>query len=121
MDLLSHLNERHRHELGEIVIAQPDDVLAALVTAADQSQAWDTLLPMTASMSADVLQRFADLEQLQRPDTIRQIVQVATEAQLWPVLLPLVRRLPRATRTVVAKCARKLGLQDIVAQLQKSG
>ncbi len=103
LDLVGHLNPAHRRELGDLTAAQDDDLLTALVHAAQDLQAWDSLLPMAGSMSAAGLERFAKLPAVQHDDIVGELVRVALAADLWRDLLPLTVHLSDDARATVAR------------------
>lgn len=102
LDVLSHVSERQRGELGDLAAAQEDAVLDGMVSAAQSDGLWGDVLPVTRAMDSESRARFAKLKSVQTKPVLSSIVEAASQLQLWPELLVLVPDLPAEARRRVA-------------------
>lgn len=102
LDVLGHVSERQRGQLGDLAAAQDDAVLDTMVRAAQRDGLWADVLPVTRAMSDDSRARFAKLKAVQPRPVLVSIVDAASQHGLWRDVLLLLPALPAATRRRVA-------------------
>ena len=107
LDVLGHVSERQRGQLGDLAAAQDDAVLDTMVLAAQRDGLWGDVLPVTRAMSPDSRARFAKLASVQARPVLASIVDAASEHGLWPELLMLLPQLPTDAR----RCVAELGMR----------
>ncbi len=102
LDVLGHVSERQRGQLGDLAAAQDDAVLDTMVRAAQRDGLWADVLPVTRAMSPESRARFAKLTSIHTRPVLASIVDAASRHELWPELLELLPQLPAAPRRRVA-------------------
>jgi hypothetical protein len=103
LDVLGHVSEKQRGQLGDLAAAQPDEVLDGMVAAAQRDGLWGDVLPVTRAMSPQSRERFATLASVQTPEVLAAIVGAASKQHLWPELLALLPFLSEAARRSVGE------------------
>jgi len=124
LDVLRHVSEAQRGELGDIAAGQADEVLNGMVRAAQRELLWEDVLPVTRAMSDDSRARFAALKSIHTRPVLASIVDAASRHALWPELLQLLPLLPAAARRRVAALGTGFGrpvLAQIVGAAHKRG
>jgi hypothetical protein len=124
LDVLAHLGERQRGQLGDIAAGQADEVLDGMVRAAQRELLWDDVLAVTRAMSPRSRARFAALRSIHTRPVLASIVAAASDHGLWPEVLQLLPLLPPAARRRVAALGRDFGppvLGQIVAAAHEHG
>ncbi|GAB16698.1 hypothetical protein GOEFS_011_00010, partial [Gordonia effusa NBRC 100432] len=119
LGLLDAINDEHRATMGNLAAQLDPQVLASLVEAAHETQAWSTLLPVTRVMSIDALRVFATNPAVQQHDTISAVMDEALAEGMWLDLLPLAGELPDESRGFLASRIAELDegvLDDLVRQ-----
>ena len=117
LDLLDHLDPRHRHALGDAAAAQSDEVLGAMIAAAQRIGGWDSLLPVTAAMSQASLARLARVPELADVHVLTGLVEAAARQELWADVLPLVDVVPAGVRSRLGACLGALTREQMLAAL----
>jgi hypothetical protein len=102
LDVLRHVSERQRGQLGDLAAAQDDAVLDTMVGAAQRDGLWADVLPVTRAMNRDSRVRFAKLASVQTRPVLASIVDAACQHGLWPEVLVLLPDLPAPARRRVA-------------------
>lgn len=102
LDVLGHVTERQRGQLGDLAAGQDDAVLDTMVRAAQRDNLWAAVLPVTRAMSPDSRARFAKLKAVQTQPVLASIVDAASQHGLWREVLLLLPELPPAGRRHVA-------------------
>lgn len=104
--LLDLLGPAERSRIGDIAADQDDEVIDGLLTAVDELDAWDTLLPVAAGMTPTALQRLTQRPLLHTPEALTTITDTALTHDLWSDLLPLAAHLtPTQSQCVAARVA----------------
>lgn len=109
LDVLGHVTERQRGQLGDLAAAQDDAVLDTMVHAAQRDELWADVLPVTRAMSPGSRARFAKLKSVQTRPVLASIVDAASRHGLWAELLVLLGQLPAPARRRVAALATGFG------------
>jgi hypothetical protein len=102
LDLIGHLSVAKLAHIAEVTVNEGDELLTAIVHAADTLDAWDILLPVTAVMTPDSLHRFATLPAVREDAVLHRIVETALAGPQWLNLLPLTKHLPPEVLSQVA-------------------
>jgi hypothetical protein len=105
LDVLGHVSEEQRGQLGDLAAGQEDEVLNGMCKAAQSDGLWAEVLPVIRAMSPDSRARFAKLKSVQTKPVLSSIVEAASEHHLWPELLVLLPLLPAEARRRVAALA----------------
>ncbi|MFF2087482.1 hypothetical protein ACFVVM_27220 [Nocardia sp. NPDC058176] len=100
--LLDLLGPAERSRIGDLAAAQDDELIDGLLTAVEELDAWDTLLPVAAGMTPTSLHRLAQRPLLHNPDTLGTILTTTAGHNLWPQFLPLLDALPAETHPALA-------------------
>ena len=116
LDVLRHVSEAQRGELGDIAAGQADEVLNGMVRTAQRELLWEDVLPVTRAMSDDSRARFAALKSIHTRPVLASIVDAASRHALWPELLQLLPLLPAAARRRVAALGTGFG-RPVLAQI----
>lgn len=106
--LVTNVGYGLKRELGDLAASQGDEVLAAIVRAAQEEGLWADILPVVVCLSPDVQRRVVNLPFLLAPDVMRNILKAADEAALWTSLLTLAASMNEEGREAVA-----LALADV--------
>jgi hypothetical protein len=107
LDVLRHVSERQRGELGDIAAGQDDAVLDSMIRAAQRELLWDDVLPVTRAMSDESRARFCALKSIQTRPVLASIVDAASRHGLWPELLQLLPLLPAVLGQIVVAAHRQ--------------
>ncbi len=116
LDVLGHVSERQRGQLGDLAAGHDDEVLDGMVSAAQREELWGAVLPVTRAMSSESRARFATLESVQTRPVLSSIVEAASRQHLWPELLVLLALLPAQARRRVAALGTDFG-REIFEQI----
>ena len=102
LSLLANASYGLKRELGELVASQGEDVLNAVVHAAQEEDLWEDLLPVVACLSPEVQRHVVNLASLQVPEVLQRIL-IATERKgLWTAMLALAEYMNEAGREALA-------------------
>lgn len=102
LDVLGHLDERQRGQLGDLAAGHADEVLDGMVRAAQRALSWDGVLAVTHAMSPQSRARFAALRSIHTRPVLASMVDAASRHALWPELLQLAIELERRTQVLIA-------------------
>lgn len=91
-----------RRRLGDLLAAEPDTVLLALMRAAHEEGLWSELLPVMHSLSPETLCEVVNLSILEEPAVLESIGDAADAQDLWGIVLPLIEMMAENIRTAVA-------------------
>jgi hypothetical protein len=91
-----------RRELGDIVAAQDESVLAGYVQAAHEQGLWADVLPVVAGMSGEATPTLVNLAILRDRAVQASILAAADEHAMWGLVLPLVAMMDDFNREAVA-------------------
>lgn len=100
--LVTNVGYGLKRELGDLAASQGDEVLAAIVRAAQEEDLWADILPVVVCLSPEVQRRVVNLPFLLVPDVMCSILRAADEANLWTSLLMLAAGMNDAGRDAVA-------------------
>lgn len=100
--LVTNVGYGLKRELGDLAASQGDEVLAAIVRAAQEEDLWPDILPVVVCLSPEVQRRVVNLPFLLVPDVMRNILRAADEAGLWTSLLTLAASMDEPAREAVA-------------------
>ncbi|MGW5440213.1 hypothetical protein [Nocardia asteroides] len=102
ISLLDLIGPEERARMADIVAEQDDEILDGLLTAVNDLDAWDALLPVAAGMAITGLQRLAQRPVMHDPATLRRVSDISLAQGLWLDLLPLVRHLDPTQQRCIA-------------------
>lgn len=91
-----------KRELGDLVAAQGERVLNAVVHAAQEEDLWEDLLPVVACLSPEVQRQVVNLASLQVPAVLQRILVATDRKGLWTAMLALVEHMNEAGREALA-------------------
>ncbi len=100
--LVTNVGYGLKRELGDLAAQQGDEVLAAIVRAAQEEDLWADILPVVVCLSPDVQRRVVNLPFLLDAEVMRSILRAADESGLWTSLLTLAASMNDAGRDAVA-------------------
>ena len=100
--LVTNVGYARKRELGELAAAQGDEVLDAIVRAAQEDELWEDLLPVVACLSPHTQRRVVNLPAIRDPAVMQRLVQAADRHLLWSAVLPLVEYMDEPVRAVLA-------------------
>ncbi len=110
--LVTNVGYGLKRELGDLAASQGDEVLAAIVRAAQEEDLWADILPVVVCLSPEVQRRVVNLPFLLAPEVMRNILKAADEAGLWTSLLSLAASMNEGGRNAVA-----LALSDVDSEV----
>lgn len=102
LSLVTNVGYGLKRELGDLAASQGDEVLAAIVRAAQEEDLWADILPVVVCLSPAVQRRVINLPFLLDAAVMRNILRAADEAGLWTSLLSLAAQMNEAGRDAVA-------------------
>ncbi|MFD6225038.1 hypothetical protein [Nocardia asteroides] len=103
ISLLDLIGPEERARMADIVAEQDDEILDGLLTAVNQLDAWDALLPVAAGMAITGLQRLAQRPVMHDPATLTRVSDISLTQNLWLDLLPLVPHLDPTQQRRIAQ------------------
>lgn len=103
LSLVTNVGYGLKRELGDLAASQGDEVLAAIVRAAQEEDLWADILPVVVCLSPEVQCRVVNLPFLHDPAVMRNILRAADEAGLWTSLLSLAAQMHEGGRDAVAE------------------
>lgn len=102
ISLLDIIGPEERARMADIVAEQDDEVLDGLLTAVNQLDAWDALLPVAAGMAITGLQHLAQRPVMHDPATLERVSDISLAQGLWLDLLPLIPHLDHNQQRCIA-------------------
>jgi len=111
LSLVTNVGNGLKQELGDLAASQGDDVLSAIVHAAQEEALWTDLLPVVICLSPEVQNRVVNLPELLDPNVMRAILEAAEKAELWTSLLALAARMEAPGRDAVASGLAEVSLE----------
>jgi hypothetical protein len=103
LSLLVHVSYGFKRELGDIIAAQDEEMIASYIRGAHELDLWADVLPVVAAMSEQSRQRVVNLEVLREHDVQLRILQTAQFQNCWGMVLPMIGLMSDDSRTAVAK------------------
>ncbi|WP_410212016.1 hypothetical protein [Aquirhabdus sp.] len=100
--LVTNVSDSMKRELGDFAASQGEDVLEAIIRAADEDGLWEDILPVVACLSLPVQQRVVNLPALHAPLVMQHILDAANREELWTDMLTLAANMNDAGRDAVA-------------------
>lgn len=101
--LMSNIGYAAKRELGDLAVSQGDDVLYAIIQAAQEDSLWEDMLPVVACLSPAAQSHVANLPALREPEIIKSIIIAADYCDLWTDMLVVVRYMQDEARDAAAK------------------
>lgn len=102
LSLVTNVGYALKQELGDLAASQGDEVLTAIVHAAQEEALWTDILPVVVCLSPDVQRRVVRLPELLDREVMRGILTAADKADLWTSLLTLATLMDGPARDSVA-------------------
>lgn len=118
--LMGHLDGAWQERIGDIVVAEGPDFIAALVGATVEYDLWASMLSVVGSMSPHARVAVASTPALGTPQVLTRVVAVAHEEGRWPDLLPLVDALHEDARGAAAAIVGTMPDEVILAMIESA-
>ena len=100
--LMSHIGYGLKQELGDLAVQQGENVINAIIQAAQEDQLWEDMLPVVACLSEQAQHYVANLPALRQVEIIQSIVAAADRCDLWTDMLLVVNYMQDEARQAVA-------------------